>query len=233
MPIYAKVGTSSWSSNAKKVWVKATDGWKSGTKLFAKTLNGWVQMWPGDAPAVNLNDPINIRLSGYNGTVASSPQYINTVLYGHDSNGASIVGATPITINSRRMKISEDNSGNTTRYQLETTDVYNLTSNSETDIGYKRYLADGWWLFYEIVASNVWSTYPPGTTLFSNPPIKIIRQAPTFSSNSPTIGEDYSGTNPVISINFSFSDTWWKAADLDRSYTVSYTHLTLPTKRIV
>jgi len=54
MPIYAKVGTSSWSSNAKKVWVKASDGWKSGTKLFAKTIAGWVQMWPGDAPASSL-----------------------------------------------------------------------------------------------------------------------------------------------------------------------------------
>lgn len=214
MPIYAKVGTSSWSTNAKKVWVKAADGWKSGTKLFAKTIAGWVQMWPGDAPASSLTDPIDIRLTGYNGSRATSPQYINTVLYGNDG---TITGATPITVNSRRMKISEDNTGNTTRYQLETTDVYNLTSNSETDIGFKRYMADGWWLFYEIVASNVWSSYPPGTTLFS-PAIKIIRQAPTFSSNSPTIGEDYSGTNPVISINFSFSDTWWKAADLDRSY---------------
>jgi len=214
MPIYAKVGTSSWSSNAKKVWVKASDGWKSGTKLFAKTIAGWVQMWPGDAPASSLTDPIDIRLTGYNGARATSPQSINTVLYGNDG---TITGATPITVNSRRMKISEDNTGNTTRYQLETTDVYNLTSNSETDIGFKRYMADGWWLFYELVASNVWSAYPPGTTLYS-PAIKIIRQAPTFSASSPSLTGDYTSTNPLLTLNFSFSDTWWKAADLSRSY---------------
>jgi len=214
MPIYAKVGTSTWSTNAKKVWAKASDGWKSATKVFAKTIAGWVQMWPGDAPASSLTDPINIRLNSYSGTVATSPQSINTVLYGNDG---TITGAQPIVVNSRRMKISEDNTGNTTRYQLETTDVYNLTSNTETDIGLKRYYADGWWLFYELVASNVWSPYPPGTTLYS-PAIKIIRQAPTFSTNSPSLSEDYSTSNPFLSINFSFSDTWWKAADLSRSY---------------
>jgi hypothetical protein len=214
MPIYAKVGTSSWSTNAKKVWVKAADGWKSGTKLFAKTIAGWVQMWPGDAPASSLTDPINIRLTSYSGSVASSPQYINTVLYGNDG---TITGATPITVNLRRMKISEDNTGNTTRYTLETSDIYNLTSNSEANIGYKRYMADGWWLFYELVASNTWSQYPPGTTLYS-PAIKIIRQAPTFSASSPSLSGDYSTTNPLFSLNFSFNDTWWKAADLSRSY---------------
>ena len=130
---------SHWSTNAKKVWVKASDGWKSATRLFAKTVAGWVQMWPGDAPASSLTDPIDIRLTGYNDPRASSPEYINTVLYGNDG---TITGATPITVNSRRMKISEDNTGNTTRYQLETTDVYNLTSNSETDIGFKRFMAE-------------------------------------------------------------------------------------------
>ena len=137
MPIYAKVGTSSWATNAKKVWVKAADGWKSGTKLFAKTIAGWVQMWPGDAPASSLTDPINIRLTSYSGSVASSPQYINTVLYGNDG---TITGATPITVNVRRMRIASDNTGNTTRYTLETSDIYNLTSNSEANIGYKRYI---------------------------------------------------------------------------------------------
>jgi|SanBayMetagenome_1026888.scaffolds.fasta_scaffold00008_40 hypothetical protein len=214
MPIYAKIGSSTWSTNAKKVWVKASDGWKSATRLFAKTVAGWVQMWPGDAPASSLTDPIDIRLTGYNGPRASSPEYINTVLYGNDG---TITGATPITVNSRRMKISEDNTGNTTRYQLETTDVYNLTSNSETNIGFKRFMADGWWLFYELVASNVWSPFPPGTTLYS-PAIKIIKQAPTFSANSPSLSQDYSTSNPFFSLSFSFSDTWWKSADLSRSY---------------
>ncbi len=212
MPIFAKVGTSSWSTNAKKVWVKASDGWKSGTKLFAKTISGWVQMWPGDAPASSLTDPIDIRLTGYNGPRATSPQFINTVLYGNDG---TITGATPITVTNRRMYISEDNTGNTTRYQLTTTDVYNMnaTLQQDSDIGFKRYMADGWWLFYQLTATN-----SSGSSVLYSPPIKIIRQTPTFSTNSPSLNEDYSSTDPYLSVNFSFSDTWWRAADLSRSY---------------
>ena len=167
MPIYAKVGSSSWSTNAKKVWVKASDGWKSATKLFAKTIAGWVQMWPGDAPASSLTDPIDIRIGSYSGSRATSPQYINTVLYGNDG---TITGAQPITVTNRRMYISEDNSGNTTRYQLETSDIFNLTSNSETNIGYKRFYADGWWLFYQLTASN-----SSGSSVLYSPAIKIIK----------------------------------------------------------
>lgn len=215
MPIYTKKSDGTWSTNAKKVFVKAADGlWKSATRVFAKTINGWVQMWPGDAPAVNQNDPINIRSGGYNGTVVSSPQYINAVLYGHDGNGSSITGATPITITNRNMKISEDDTGQTTRYTLETVDIYDLTNNSETNIGYKRFMADNWYLFYQLDATNVWGT----STLYSYPPVKIIRQAPTFTSGSPTFSADYTFANPTFSFAFSFSDTWWKAADLSSSY---------------
>lgn len=209
MPIYAKVGSSSWSTNAKKVWVKATDGWKSGTKLFAKTIAGWVQMWPGDAPASSLTDPIDIRLTGYNGPRATSPQPINTVLYGNDG---TITGATPITVTNRRMYISEDNSGNTTRYQLETTDIFNLTSNAEANIGYKRFYADGWWLFYQLTASN-----SSGSSVLYSPAIKIIKRIPLV--NSSTLSEDYSTESaPAFVLQASISDLWYQSVDTSRSY---------------
>ncbi|MEY4331279.1 MAG: hypothetical protein RLZZ196_17 [Bacteroidota bacterium] len=219
MPIYIKKPDAllpsggSWSTNVKKVFVKASDGlWKSATRVFAKTTNGWVQMWPGDAPAVNQNDPINIRSGGYNGTAVGSPQYINAVLYGHDSNGASIVGATPITIDYRRMKIAQDDTGQTTRYLLESTDIYNLTSNTETKIGEKRFYADAWWLFYEISATNVWAT----SILYSFPPIKIIRRIPVV--NSSTLTEDYTFGAGSFSLDFTISDLWYQSADWSRSY---------------
>ena len=214
MPIYTKRSNGTWSTNAKKVFVKAADGlWKSATRLLAKTASGWVQMWPGDAPANNPNDPLNIRLNSYNGTVATSPQYINTVLYGHDGNGNSVIGATPITITNRRMQITIDDTGQTDREQIESTDIYDLTSNSETDVAYKRYMADGWWLFYQLDATNVWAT----TKIYSANPIKIIKQAPTFNTASTNLVEG-TGLNPLFTLNFSFSDTWWKSARLYDSY---------------
>ena len=209
MPIYTKKSDNTWSTNAKKVWVKASDGWKSGTKLFAKTIAGWVQMWPGDAPASSLTDPINIRLTGYNGSVATSPQYINTVLYGNDG---TITGTDPITVTNRRMYISENNTGNTTRYQLESTDIFNLTSNSETDIGFKRYMADGWWLFYQLTATN-----SSGSSILYSPAIKIIRRTPVVSS-TPTLTEDYTSVYPQFTFDFTISDLWYQAADWSRSY---------------
>jgi hypothetical protein len=166
-------------------------------------------MWPGDAPASSLTDPINIRLTSYSGSVATSPQYINTVLYGNDG---TITGATPITVTNRRMYISEDNSGNTTRYQLETSDIFNLTSNSEANIGYKRFMADGWWLFYQLTASN-----SSGSSVLYSPAIKIIRRTPVV--NSSTFSEDYSTESaPAFVLDAYISDLWYQAADLSRSY---------------
>jgi hypothetical protein len=214
MPIRVKTGTSTWSA-IKKVYAKvntSSTGWRTATKVFAKLTTGWIQVWPGDAPSPSLTDPIDIRTGGYNGARATSPQSINTVLYGNDG---TINGTQPIVVNSRRMKISEDSSGNTDRYQIEVVDKYDVTNNQEADIGFKRFMADGWWLFYELVASNPDSPFPPGTTLFS-PPIKIIRQQP--SVNSSTLSEDYSLGDARLTLDFVINDSWFKAPDLFRSY---------------
>ncbi len=217
MPIFTKKLNGAWSTSARKVFVKvgtvSNATWQAATRVFAKTTNGWVLVWPGNGPAVNTNDPINIRSGGYNGTVVPSPQYINAVLYGHDSNGASIVGDEPIEINYRKMKIASDDTGQVTRRELESTDIYNLTSNSETNVAEKRFYADGWWLFYEISATNVWAT----SILYSFPPIKIIRRIPII--NSSTLTEDYSSpTLPTFNFNINISDLWYQAADWSRSY---------------
>lgn len=217
MPIRVKTAASTWSV-IKKVFAKVNTtatGWKEANAVWGKTPFGWVKMWPGDAPSVNPNDPINIRSGGYNGTVVPSPQSLNAVLYGHDGNGASVIGATPITITNRNMKISESLDGTTTRYQLETVDIYNLTNDSEVDVGYKRFMADGWYLFYQLDAANVWSDK---TTLYSFPPIKLIRQIPAHTTNFPTLAESLFGGQPFFTFNFDINDQWYKAADLSRSY---------------
>jgi len=218
MPIKLKTATSTWST-LKKVWLKTgTSTWSPAKAVFAKLSTGWQQIWPGDTPAVSSTDPINIRITGYNGPVAVSPEYINTKLYGNDG---SFTGATPITITGRKMYIASDDTGTTTRYQLETTDIYDLTNNSESNVGYKRYMADGWWLFYQLTASNIW-----GDTVAYSPPIKIIRDIPTASTY--TLAEDYTSL-PYFSIftfDITVNDSWYKAADLSRSYVVWWENTT-------
>jgi uncharacterized repeat protein (TIGR02543 family) len=218
MPIKLKTGDSSWST-LKKVWGKTgVSTWSPAKAVFAKLATGWQQIWPGDTPAVSLTDPIDIRLTGYNGARAVSPEYINTVLYGNDG---SFTGTTPITISNRKMYISEDNTGTSTRYLIESVDKYDVTSNSEANIGYKRYMADGWWLFYQLTATNI-----SGDTIAYSPPIKLIRQIPTASTY--TLAEDYSllPTFATYTFDVTVSDLWYKAADLSRSYVVWWENTT-------
>ena len=218
MPIKLKTGDSSWST-LKKVWGKTgVSTWSPAKAVFAKLATGWQQIWPGDTPAVSLTDPIDIRRTGYNGARAVSPEYINTVLYGNDG---SFTGTTPITISNRKMYISEDNTGTSTRYLIESVDKYDVTSNSEANIGYKRYMADGWWLFYQLTATNI-----SGDTIAYSPPIKLIRQIPTASTY--TLAEDYSllPTFATYTFDVTVSDLWYKAADLSRSYVVWWENTT-------
>jgi len=60
----ASSGSSTDWRSIKKLWVKHSSGWASANSLYAKVTSGWAKMWPGNAPAVSLTDPINIRLGG-------------------------------------------------------------------------------------------------------------------------------------------------------------------------
>lgn len=218
MPIKLKTGDTTWST-LKKVYMKTSSSvWSPAKAVFVKLATGWQQIWPGNTPAVDPNDPIDIRITGYNGPRSVSPEYINTVLYGNDG---SFTGDTPITISNRKMYISEDNTGTTTRYQLESVDKYDVTNNSESNVGYKRYMADGWWLFYQLTATNV-----SGDTVAYSPAIKLIRQLPTASVY--TLAEDYSSLPyfAIYSFDITVSDLWYKAADLSRSYVVWWENTT-------
>ena len=210
MPIRVKTGTSTWST-IKKLWVKTgSSTWRSATKLFAKTLSGWVQMWPGDAPSVRLSDPINIRLGGYNGTIATSPQLFASTNQGTSGtflklwgNDGSFDGVTPITISNRRMLCSDNIDGQVERFSLSGNDTVDFATTSQAT----RDLAEGYYIFYQLRATN-----PDGELEAYSPPIKVIKRKPALVSTS-LLSE--SGGNltvsslGVIEVNVQVRWGWW------------------------
>jgi uncharacterized repeat protein (TIGR02543 family) len=203
MTVKLKTGTSTWST-IKKAWAKTgTSTWSPAKAIFAKLSTGWQQIWPGNTPAVNTADPINIRLTSYSGAIASSPQYINTKLYGNDG---SFTGTTPITISGRKMRVASDDTGNGTRYVVESSDIFDMSNSTATD----RYYVDGWYLFYELTATNI-----DGDLNAFSPPIKIIKRVPQFS------GVSLTGTVDVgqqLTFNFTAQNFYYNSPDYSRSY---------------
>jgi len=205
MPIYAKIGTSTWSTNAKKVWAKTSEGWKSATKVFAKTINGWIVMWPKDYPAPNPNDPINIRLGGYSGTVATSPQLFASLdtggtilkLWGNDG---SFLPAEPTDVTGRRMRCATDGSGNGTRFTLSGNDTIDFATTTEEN----RDAADGYYIFYELTATN-----SSGSSELYSPPIKVIKRRPAVQTTLVLSGNSGFSNLDILQINAKVRWGWW------------------------
>lgn len=183
MGINVKVSSSGSSTDwrtIKKIWAKNNSGWQSINALYSKVLNGWTKMWPGNAPSVRLTDPINIRLGGYNGTVASSPQLFCSTdagttgtflkLWGNDG---SFDGVTPITLSNRRMLCSDNIDGQVARFSLTGNDTIDFSTLSQAN----RDLAEGYYVFYQMLASNV-----DGSLDAYSPPIKVIKRKPALVS---------------------------------------------------
>ena len=175
MPIRVKIASSGSSTDwrsIKKLWVKHSSGWASANSLYAKVTSGWAKMWPGNAPAVDLNDPINIRLGGYSGAVATSPQLFASSdtggtflkLWGNDG---SFTGTTPITLSNRRFLCSDNVDGQVERFSLSGSDTIDFSTTNQAT----RDLAEGYYLFYQMLASNV-----DGDLDAYSPPIKVIKR---------------------------------------------------------
>ena len=80
----AHIYKSGWKTVGKIYVYKS--GWKPVLEAYVYK-SGWKRFFASiSLPVPNSNDLISIRTGGYNGTVATSPQYINTVLYGHDGS---------------------------------------------------------------------------------------------------------------------------------------------------
>lgn len=177
--------------------------WSVAKAVFVKLSTGWQQVFPGNVPAVDETDPITLRLSSYNGSVADSPQYINTILYGHDGSYTN----GPVTITGRKMRVASDGDGNGTRLQIESTDIFNLSNNSETD----RYYADEYYLFYELTASN-----SSGDLNAFSQPVKIIKRMPVITG-TPVIAGTVAAYETLI-FDFNAEFYWYNKPDLGASY---------------
>jgi hypothetical protein len=203
MAIKLKTGNTNWA-NLKKVFAKTgTSTWSPVKEVFAKLTTGWQKIWPGNAPAVNENDPIDIRLTSYSGARATSPQYINVKLYGNDG---SYTGTTPIVKSGRKMRVASDSSGNGTRSVVENSDIFDMSTATATD----RFYADGWYLFYELRASNI-----DGDLDAFSPPIKIIKRVPQFS------GVSLDGTVDIgqqLTFSFTAQNFYYNSPDYLNSY---------------
>jgi len=213
MGLFSKVANTGSSTDwrvTKKVWAKVNSGWVAATGVFGKTISGWVKMWPGNAPSVRLSDPINIRLGGYNGTIATSPELFASTNQGTAGtflklwgNDGSFDGVTPITISNRRMLCSDNIDGQVERFSLSGNDTIDFATTSQAT----RDLAEGYYIFYQLLATNV-----DGSLDAYSPPIKVIKRKPALVSTS-LLSESggtltVSGTG-VIEVNAQVRWGWW------------------------
>ena len=212
MGLFAKTGEATWSIG-KKIYAKtAASTWSVANAVYAKVTTGWVKMWPGDTPGTLSSDPINIRLTSYNGTVASSPQYMDTVLYGHDGDFTG----KPITSITNRQFLSSTSANLTgivnTPLESVGIDVLDLSNNSAAS----RTLIDGNYLYYQLTAENAY-----GITVLNGPstPIKIIKKAPSVTSTIFT--EDGTG---IYQMEFYAPSKWYNSPDLANSYVRWWKH---------
>ena len=196
MGLFAKTGTSTWSA-AKKVFAKTgSTTWSVANGVWAKVATGWIKMWPGDSPGSLSTDPINIRLNSYNGTIATSPQYIDTILYGHDGD---FTGKPILSITNRQfVSATGTNLNNIVNTPLETVgvDVFNMSDNNSST----RNLIDGNYLYYQLTATNAYDS-----TVLNGPstPIKIIKRIPSITSTV------FTETDTVYQMEFYASSKWY------------------------
>jgi hypothetical protein len=215
MGLFAKTGSTTWSTT-KKVFAKtSTGGWSVINSVWAKVESGWQKVWPKIAPSTNPDDPINIRLNSYNGTEATGYMYIDTILYGHD--GLFLNG--PATASDRKFVASTSvNLSDIVSGDVETTaplDVFNLSNNTDTT----RNRIDGNYLFYQLKATN--NQDPSLSTVLNGPvpPIKIIKKTPSITSTIFTESGD-----GIYQMEFYASSKWYNSPDLANSYVRWWRH---------
>jgi len=218
MPIYTKKSNGTWSTNAKKIFAKiGSSTWASAKAVFVKTTNGWIQAWPGNAPSVRPSDPISLRLTSYSGPLADTTffEYIDTVMYGDDG---SYDGDPVIQIDntSRKMVYYPDTSTNSTRTTIETSDVFNLSNNSLTDVDG----VDGKYVRYSLRAFN-----NSGELEAFSEPVRVIRKTPEFASTilldiDASLSEIYT----LYALEFNVKNSWFNCVDLSRSYVRWWRH---------
>lgn len=202
--MWVKTNPSTQFSKVDNIFVKVTGEniWKKVTRMWAKVAasgtNAWREIFYNADLPQPTSDVISIRLGGYNGTVATSPQYINTTLYGHDGE------YTNWTIKSGR-KWTYATTALGERIDLETStssygdDILNVQSNQE--------MADEMYVFYEMKVENNSDFIKPT----SDPVYMIKRQMVNtqfdFTGNGTSVGNTLQG-------RFAFENYWYNKPDI-------------------
>jgi hypothetical protein len=201
--MWVKTNPSTQFSKVDNIFVKVTGEniWKKVTRMWAKVAasgtNAWREIFYNADLPQPTSDVISIRLGSYNGTVATSPQYINTTLYGHDGE------YTNWTIKSGR-KWTYATTALGERIDLETStssygdDILNVQSNQE--------MADEMYVFYEMKVENNSDFIKPT----SDPVYMIKRQMVNtqfdFTGNGTSVGNTLQG-------RFAFENYWYNKPD--------------------
>lgn len=179
---------------SENIWKKVTRIW---AKIYSTGANAWQQVFYNADLPQPTSDVISIRLGSYNGTVATSPQYINTTLYGHDGE------YTNWTFKSNR-KWTYATTTDGQRIDLETgtgtygDDILNVQANQE--------MADEMYVYYEMKVENS-SDYITPT---SAPVFMIKRQMVNtqldFTGNGTSVGNTLNGL-------FAYQNYWYNKPD--------------------
>jgi len=195
-------------SEVDNVFVKVTGEniWKKVTRIWAKVSTIAGEMWQqvfynADLPQPT-SDVISIRLGSYNGTVATSPQYINTTLYGHDGDYTNWTSKSD-----RKWTYSYTVDGN--RIDLETgtgsygDDILNTQANQEN--------ADESYVFYEMRVENASDFITPTSAPVFMIKRNVVNTNFTFTGNGTSSGNTLQGV-------FAYENYWYNKPDQMLSY---------------
>lgn len=206
MDFRINLGSGNWSNKIGQVGLKissisntAFQNIKSG---YINVSGVWKQFFGYfSLPVANQNDLISIRTGGYNGSIATSPQYINTTLYGHDGSYTNYT-----SISNRKFVYAANISD--TPSTLESDDILNTQANQQT--------ADGNYIWYTLKVSN--GSNPANVINPISDPIFMIKQTPSISSISLT-SNGGATIYPQTSLNATatIANYWYNSADLTAS----------------
>lgn len=190
-------------SEVDNMFVKVTGEniWKKVTRIWAKVAtsgaNAWREVFYNADLPQPTSDLISIRLGSYNGTVAQSPQYINTTLYGHDGEYTNWT-----TKSNRKWTYATTPSGE--RIDLETSastygdDILNVQANQE--------MADEMYVFYEMTVANNSDSIKPTSAPVYMIKRQMVQNNFNFTGNGTSVGNTLQGI-------FEYQNYWYNKPD--------------------
>lgn len=215
-----KVKAPTWK-NITGAYVKAST-WKPVKQIFVKVVNTWRSVFLSDPPVIVTKPSLRLtNTSGtggtYDGPAATSPQYLNTNLFGKDG---SYTNYTSIT--GRKITYSDTSDG-FVRNTIISGDLF-TSGVTASD----RLTVDEKYLFYELTVSN-------GTDVLDSieavsNPIYMIKSEPLQDTSFTTSLTGQAAPNQVLTFNYYLQNyyynrvvqadsriRWWRSTDTTAS----------------